>query len=52
MDFKLFSRLSALPAAVGKEDLLREEILKLVKPLADEVKTDAMGNIIALKKGT
>ncbi|MDR0953337.1 MAG: M42 family metallopeptidase [Elusimicrobiota bacterium] len=51
MDFKLFSKLSALPAASGREELLRAEITKIIKPFVDEVKVDSMGNLIALKKG-
>ena len=51
MDFKLFEKLSSTPAACGREELLRETILPIIKPLVDEVRTDAMGNIIALKKG-
>lgn len=51
MDFELFSELSAIPAASGREELLRDYIISLIKPLADDIKTDALGNIIALKKG-
>jgi len=51
MDFKLFEKLSSTPAACGREELLRETILPIIKPLVDEVRTDALGNIVALKKG-
>ena len=36
----------------GYEDAVREIILKEVKPLADEVRVDALGNLIARKKPT
>ena len=36
----------------GYEDAVREIILKEVKPLADEVRVDALGNLIAFKKPT
>ena len=52
MDFKLFSKLSALPGPCGREGAFRAEIIKIIKPLADQIKTDAVGNIIALKKGS
>lgn len=51
MDFQLFSRLSSLPAACGREELLRDEIIKISKPFADEITVDNVGNIIILKKG-
>ena len=35
----------------GNEEVLREEIIKDIKDFADEIKTDALGNIIAFKKG-
>ena len=44
-------KICEIPGAPGFEDRIREFVLKEVKPLADEVKVDAMGNVIALKKG-
>ena len=35
----------------GFEQRIRSLILKEVTPLVDEISTDAMGNVIALKKG-
>jgi endoglucanase len=34
----------------GYEDAVREAILKEIKPLADEIRVDALGNLIARKK--
>jgi len=39
------------PGAPGFEQRIRKLIIKEVSPFADEVTVDAMGNIIALKKG-
>ncbi|MGE5561668.1 MAG: M42 family metallopeptidase [Chloroflexota bacterium] len=36
----------------GNEEQVREVIAKAVKPYVDEVYTDALGNLIAVKKGT
>lgn len=51
MDFKLFSDLSTIPAASGREELLRDFISAAVKPYCDDIKTDALGNLIVFKKG-
>lgn len=50
MDFQLFSKISALPGASGREELLRSEIIRIVSPYVDEVREDAFGNVIALSK--
>ncbi|GAB4542405.1 MAG: M42 family metallopeptidase [Anaerolineales bacterium] len=34
----------------GHEDAVRDVVLKEIKPLADEIRTDALGNLIARKK--
>src|SRR5437899_2827110 len=36
----------------GHEDEVRELLTDVVKPLADEVRTDRMGNLIATKHGS
>jgi endoglucanase len=51
VDFKLFAKLSGLSAASGREEILAEEIVKIIKPLVTKVDIDALGNIIAFKKG-
>lgn len=49
---KLLSSLCLCPGAPGYEQPIRALIIKELKGLADSVSTDAMGNVIAHKKGT
>ena len=42
---ELVKQLCALPGPSGCEDAVREFVLEKVKPFADEIKTDAIGNI-------
>ncbi len=51
MNIKLLSEVCRVPGAPGYEQPIRAFLEKQVKPLVDEVKTDAMGNLIAIKKG-
>ncbi|MCL2888017.1 MAG: M42 family metallopeptidase [Elusimicrobia bacterium] len=51
MDFQLFKKIAELPGVSGREEAVRAAILKLLKPLTDEIRVDNMGNIIAYKKG-
>lgn len=43
--------LPAAPAVSGREQTVREVLADLMAPLTDEQKTDAMGNLICLKRG-
>lgn len=52
IDIKLLSEICRIPGACGFEQRIRARIIEEVTPLVDEVYTDAMGNVIALKKGT
>jgi tetrahedral aminopeptidase len=49
---QLLKTLTETFAPSGYEDAVREIILKEVKPLADEVRVDALGNLIVRKKST
>jgi endoglucanase len=49
---QLLKTLTETFAPSGYEDAVREVILKEVKPLADEVRVDALGNLIVRKKPT
>ena len=44
--------LPTTPSVSGREGYIREIIADMMRPLVDEVNTDAMGNLICLKKGT
>ncbi len=52
MDFELLKELSQAWGVSGREKNVREIILREIRPLADEIKVDNIGNIIALKRGT
>lgn len=52
INIELLSQICKVPGAPGHEQKIREFILKEIEGLVDEVKLDAMGNILALKKGT
>ena len=51
IDVALLSRICEAPGAPGFEKLIRELVLKEIKGLADEIRVDNMGNVVALKKG-
>ena len=48
----LLKQLSEAIGPSGREDKVRDEITSLWRPLVDDLRTDAMGNLIALQKGT
>ncbi|MCX7615033.1 MAG: M42 family metallopeptidase [Clostridiales bacterium] len=48
---ELLKDLCVLDGVSGFEDEVREDILKRITPLASEIKTDSIGNVIAYKKG-
>ncbi len=52
MNFELLKELSQAWGVSGREKNVREIILREIRPLADEIKVDNIGNIIALKRGT
>lgn len=51
IDIPLLSRICEAPGAPGFEIEIRNLVLKELKGLADSVRIDNMGNVIALKKG-
>lgn len=51
LDINLLSRVCETPGAPGFEKPIRELVLAEIEGLADEVRTDNLGNVIALKKG-
>ena len=52
INVELLSKVCKIPGAPGYEQRIRQYIIELVTPLVDDVRTDAMGNVIAFKKGT
>ena len=51
INIPLLDKICTIPGAPGFEQRIREFIIKEVTPLVDSVSTDAMGNVIAFKKG-
>ena len=51
ININLLSDVCRIPGAPGYEQRIREYIIETVTPYVDEVQTDAMGNVIAIKKG-
>ncbi len=51
ININLLSEICKTPGAPGFEQKIRAQVLEIVTPLCDEVRVDAMGNVIALKKG-
>lgn len=51
LDIPLLKKICETPGTSGFENAIRNEVVEIVKPLADEVTTDVMGNVIAFKKG-
>ena len=45
----LLRTLTQIPAPSGREDELRAAVQKMIQPYADEVRVDALGNLIARK---
>jgi endoglucanase len=51
VNLDLLKRLSETPGVSGREERVRALVLAELKPLVDELRVDALGNVIALKKG-
>jgi endoglucanase len=52
MNISLLKQLSEAPGIPGREERIRGLIEKQLKPLADTIETDAMGNLIATIRST
>jgi endoglucanase len=51
LDIPLLARICEAPGAPGSEKEIRKLVLAELKGLADDIRVDNMGNVIALKKG-
>ena len=51
IDVDLLARICAIPGAPGFEHQVRAFVREAIADLVDEVRTDAMGNLIALRRG-
>ena len=49
---KLLENLSNAFGVSGDEGAVRKLVLEQIRPVADEIKSDALGNILAIKRGT
>lgn len=47
----LLKRLCEAPGVAGREDRVREIALAELRPLVDEVRVDALGNVVATRRG-
>jgi tetrahedral aminopeptidase len=47
----LLKRLAETPGVAGREERMRRLVIDELKPLVDEIKVDALGNVVAFKKG-
>lgn len=48
----LLKRLSETPGVSGREERVRALVIEELRPLVDDIQVDALGNVIALKKGS
>ena len=51
MSFELLKRLCATPGVPGREEAFRELLIAELQGIADDIRTDALGNLIALRRG-
>jgi tetrahedral aminopeptidase len=47
----LLKRLSETPGVSGREERVRAVVIEELRPLVDDIKVDALGNVVAVKKG-
>lgn len=51
VNVELLKRLTETPGVSGREELVRALVIEELKPHVDEIRVDALGNVIATKKG-
>ena len=51
LDIALLRQLCALPGIAGREDRVRAVVAETLRPLVNELRIDALGNLVATKRG-
>ena len=51
VDFELLKRLSETPGVPSREERIRTVVVEAMRPLVDEVRVDALGNVVGRKWG-
>lgn len=51
MNLELLERLCQVPGIASRESLVRDVVAEELRPLVDQVKTDALGNLVAIRNG-
>jgi len=52
LDFSILKTLTQLPGVSGREQAVRAQVQAYLSGAVDEIRTDALGNLIVTKKGT
>jgi endoglucanase len=52
VNVSLLKQLTETPGVSGREERVRALVVEQLKPLVDELRVDALGNVIAIKRGT
>ena len=51
INFDLLKRLCEAPGVASREDQVRTITVEALRPLVDDLRVDALGNMVALKRG-
>lgn len=51
LNYDLLKRICEVPGIPGREDAVRPIVIEALQPLVDEISVDALGNVIARKRG-
>ena len=51
INLDLLKQLTETPGVAGREERIRQLVITELRPLVDEIHTDTLGNVIALKRG-
>lgn len=51
LDLDLLEKICSTPGTSGFEKRIRDLVIEVATPLCDEIEVDAMGNVMAIKKG-